>query len=118
MRNGAKSKQIRKPESVRPSSGNVFADLGVPDPGIALAKANLAHRICELVRERKLSQVEAAAILKVAQPKVSDLTRGKLEGFTVDRLLKFLNRLHQDVEISIRPSMNRKGHANTRVVCC
>jgi predicted XRE-type DNA-binding protein len=99
-----------------PSSGNVFADLGVPDAGIALAKANLAHRICAVIGERKLSQTRAAAVLGVTQPKVSDLVRGKLDGFTVDRLLKFLNRLDQDVEIAVRPASGAKGSADTRVV--
>jgi len=101
---------------VTPSSGNVFADLGVPEPGIALAKANLAHRICEVIRERKLSQTQAAAILGVTQPKVSDLVRGQLAGFTMDRLLKYLNRLDQDVEIAVRPVGLRKKPAGTRVV--
>lgn len=99
-----------------PSSGNVFADLGVPDAGVALAKANLAHRICEVIAERNLSQTKAAADLGVTQPKVSDLTRGKLDGFTVDRLLKFLNRLDQIVEISVRPARDSEKPAETRVV--
>jgi predicted XRE-type DNA-binding protein len=94
----------------------VFADLGVPEAGIALAKANLAHRICEVIGERKLTQAKAAAVLGVTQPKVSDLVRGKLDGFTVDRLLKFLNRLDQDVEISVRPAKGRATPAGTRVV--
>jgi predicted XRE-type DNA-binding protein len=94
----------------------VFADLGVPEAGIALAKANLAHRICEVIRERKLNQTQAAEVLGVNQPKVSDLMRGRLDAFSVDRLLKFLNRLDQDVEISVRPTKNRETPADTRVV--
>ncbi|MGC1273072.1 MAG: helix-turn-helix transcriptional regulator [Planctomycetaceae bacterium] len=99
-----------------PGSGNVFADLGVPNAGVALAKANLAHRICEIIGERKLTQTKAASLLGVTQPKVSDLMRGKLDGFTVDRLLRFLNRLDQDVEISIRPAKGSLRPAGTRVV--
>ena len=93
--------------TVTPSSGNVFADLGVPDAGLALAKANLAHRICVVVSERKLTQAKAADILSITQPKVSDLVRGKLDGFTVDRLLKFLSRLDQVVEITVRPAKGK-----------
>jgi predicted XRE-type DNA-binding protein len=93
----------------------VFADLGVPGAGIALAKANLALRICEVIGERRLTQAKAAAVLGVSQPKVSDLVRGRLDGFTVDRLLKFLNRLDHDVEISVRPVTGPKT-AGTRVV--
>jgi predicted XRE-type DNA-binding protein len=101
---------------VTPSSGNVFADLGVPDAGIALAKANLAHRICEVIAERKLTQAKAAVALGLTQPKVSDLVRGKLDGFSVDRLLKLLNRLGQEIEISVRPARDIGAAANTRVV--
>jgi predicted XRE-type DNA-binding protein len=104
-------------EVVTPSSGNVFADLGVPGAGLALAKANLAHRISEVIKERKLSQTKAADLLGVSQPKVSDLMRGKLDGFTLDRLLKFLNRLDQEVEISVRSVKGTKKPADTRVVC-
>jgi predicted XRE-type DNA-binding protein len=88
----------------------------VPEAGIALAKARLAHRICEVIGERKLSQTKAVALLGVTQPKVSDLVRGKLDGFTLDRLLKFLNRLDQDVEITVRPANGAKQPADTRVV--
>lgn len=101
--------------TVTPSSGNVFADLGIPDAGVARVKADLASRIATVVRERKYSQVKAAEVLGVTQPKVSDLVRGKLDGFTVDRLLKFLNRLGQAVEISVRPVKGKKP-ADTRVV--
>ena len=116
MRAGVKSKPSAKPETVTPSSGNVFADLGVPDAGVALAKANLAHRIGEVVRGRKLSQTKAAEVLGVTQPKVSDLMRGKLDGFTVDRLLKLLNKLGQSVEISVCSATDTSKPAETRVV--
>jgi predicted XRE-type DNA-binding protein len=90
--------------------------LGVPDADIALAKANLAHRICEVIRDRQMSQSLAADALGVTQPKVSDLMRGKLDGYTLDRLLRFLNRLDQDVEISVRAVKGRRRLAQTRVV--
>lgn len=115
MRTGVKSRPTAKPATVTPGSGNVFADLGIPDADVALAKADLAHRIGEVVRARKLSQTAAAELLGVTQPKVSDLMRGKLDGFTLDRLLRLLNRLGQTVEISVRPAAGEKL-AGTRVV--
>jgi predicted XRE-type DNA-binding protein len=116
MKSGSKRDVTNSAETVTPSSGNVFADLGVPNADIALAKANLAHRICEVIRERHLSQARAADVLGVRQPKISDLMRGNLNGYTLDRLLKFLNRLDQDVEISVRSATGRRKPAQTRVV--
>ena len=67
----------------------VFADLGYPRPEEALAKAELAHRISTIIERRRLTQAEAADILDVDQPKVSALRRGKLAGFSLDRLVRF-----------------------------
>jgi predicted XRE-type DNA-binding protein len=88
---------------VTEGSGNVFADLGLPDAGELLVKADLAIEIGRVIDERGLPQSEAARILRTSQPRISDLRRGKLEGFTIDRLLRFLNALDQDVELAIRP---------------
>ncbi len=85
-------------------SGNVFADLGVPNPEIALVKAKLVQRIRELIAERKFTQVGAAKLLGLDQPKVSALTRGRVEGYSIDRLFRFLNALGQQVEITVRPA--------------
>lgn len=79
-------------------SGNVFADLGYPRPEEALAKAELAHRISTIIERRRLTQAEAADILDVDQPKVSALRRGKLAGFSLDRLVRFLVLLGSDVQ--------------------
>src|SRR5947207_6799530 len=107
MRNGEKptraKRMTKRTAEVEPSSGNVFADLEVPDAGEALAKAELAGRICAIIAERKLTQAKAATLLGVDQPKVSALMRGKLDGFSADRLFRFLNALGQDVEIAVRP---------------
>ena len=84
-------------------SANVFADLQVRDSGAALARADLAVSISEIIRERRLTQAEAAEILAVDQPKVSALMRGRLTGFSTDRLLRFLLLLGRDVSITIRP---------------
>ena len=75
------------------SSDNIFADLNIPEPSLYMAKAQLAHQICEVIKERSLTQVEASEMLGINQPKVSDLTRGILNGFKCDLLFEFLNLL-------------------------
>lgn len=114
---GGKTKRAASPAAeVEASSGNVFADLEVPHAAEALTKAELAQRIHTLLSKRKLTQARAAALLGIDQPKVSALIRGKLNGFSTDRLFRFLNALGQDVEIAIRPSQQENEHATTRVV--
>jgi predicted XRE-type DNA-binding protein len=83
-------------------SGNVFADLGLPDPEEALAKAGLAQAIAETIDRRGLTQDEAAKIMGLDQPKVSAIVRGRLTGFTQDRLTRCVLALGNDVEITIR----------------
>jgi predicted XRE-type DNA-binding protein len=91
------------------SSGNVFADLGLGESDDRIAKAELARRIKSIVEHRHLTQAEAARVLGTTQPKVSDLLRGRLTGFSVERLIRFLNALDRDVEIVI--TTKRKGTA-------
>ena len=88
--------------SITPSSGNVFADLGFPEPEAMLLKAELARRISATIKARHLTQVQAAEILGVDQPKVSALQRGRLTIFSIDRLLRFLADLGHDVEIVVK----------------
>ena len=111
MRNGAKNgngrtKTTEAPMRVEQGSGNVFADLGLPNPELALVKAELVRRIRGLIAERKLTQAKAAKLLKLDQPKVSALVRGRVEGYSIDRLFRFLNALGQRVEITVRPNAN------------
>lgn len=91
------------------SSGNVFADLELPDPGELLAKAGLAHQICNIIEERDLTQTQAARVLGVTQPKVSLLVSGRLAGFSMERLVRFLLLLQCDVEITVKRQKNRSG---------
>jgi predicted XRE-type DNA-binding protein len=93
------------------SSGNVFADLGLPNPEELLAKAELANKISVLIRERKLTQKEAAAVLGIDQPKVSMLLRGRLTGFSIERLMRLLMLLGQDIRISVHPSPQGQSRA-------
>jgi predicted XRE-type DNA-binding protein len=96
-------------------SGNVFKDLGVPRPEEALAKAELAHKISEAITRRQLTQSEAATLLKVDQPKISALTRGRLAGFSLDRLVRFLVLLGNDVEIVVKTRPRSRRQARVMV---
>lgn len=96
-------------EEVRQGSGNVFADLKLPDPEGLNAKAQIAYRICQILGERKLTQKQAAALLGIDQPKISALLRGRLDGFSSDRLFRFLNALNRDIEIVIKRSEGHPG---------
>jgi predicted XRE-type DNA-binding protein len=93
------------------SSGNIFADLGFADAGERQTKVRLAIAINQVLQRRGLSQGEAADLLGINQPKVSALSKYRLEGFSVERLMRFLTSLNQDVEIIIRnrPRTRRPG---------
>jgi len=101
---------------VEVGSGNVFADLGLPNPEEHLAKAELASRIGEVIRQRRLTQTAAAEVLGIDQPKVSRLQRGYLTNFSVERLMHFLTLLGRDVEIVIRPVPRARRVGRVRVV--
>lgn len=106
-------RRIQKPQPKRaattPSSGNVFADLQLPDADDLMAKANLALHIRHTIKARKLTQTEAAELLGLDQPKVSSIINGRLDGFSTDRLIRLLNDLGCDVQISVSAP-----HAKTR----
>ncbi len=97
------------------SSGNVFADLEVSNPTEALAKADLAIEIIAIIKRRELTQISAAEILGIKQPHVSKLMRGDLEGFSMERLIRFLNTLDRDIEIVIRKRSESTGFGQTFV---
>lgn len=80
-------------EKIVPGSGNVFDDLGLPDAPERLAKAELARKIAEIIVKRHLSQTDAAQLLGIDQPKVSNIMNGRLTGFSLERLIHFLNLL-------------------------
>jgi predicted XRE-type DNA-binding protein len=106
-----KSKRSIKSEK---SSGNVFADLGLPHPEQELLKAKLTLQIYLLIKARELTQVEAGKVLGIKQPHVSALMRNRAGAFSVERLMDFLTALGQDVEISVRPAL--KDHGQVSVV--
>jgi predicted XRE-type DNA-binding protein len=96
-------------------SGNVFADLGLPDAEELKAKSDLAIEIIRIIEDRGLTQAEAAEIMGVDQPKVSLLARGKLRGFSMERLYRFLNALGRDVEIVVKPLPESRKEARLSV---
>ncbi len=101
------------PVKVRRSSGNVFADLGIENPEEYLAKADLAASIQAAIEMRGLTQKQAGALLGISQPNVSTLLKGKLNGFSTDRLLRFLTLLGSDVKISVsRPDFRKVGRVS------
>ena len=102
--------------TIEQGSGNVFADLGYPNAEEALTKARLAQRITELLEKQRLTQIQAAKLLGIDQPKVSKLLRGHLREFSTDRLLRFLNALDQDVEIVIKRKPRSKRQARVSVI--
>jgi len=89
------------------SSGNVFKDLRVPNAEEHLVKAQLVFKIDTIMKERQLKQVEAAQLFGVRQPDVSKMLSGEFRQFSVERLLRFLVALDQDVEITIKPHRSR-----------
>ena len=99
---------MKKNKDYTISSGNVFADLELPNPGELLAKAELARQINAIITQRKLTQSAAADLLGIDQPKVSALSTGKLTGFSLERLFKLLNMLDQIITIKVSPRAKSK----------
>lgn len=87
---------------VTPNTGNVLADLGLPDAEDRLARAELARQIAAAIRDRRLTQTAAARLLGTDQPKVSALAAGQLAGFSIERLAHWLTLLGKDVQIVVR----------------
>jgi predicted XRE-type DNA-binding protein len=90
-------------------SGNVFADLGLPNPEQELLKARLTLQIYKIAKARGLTQAQAGKILGIKQPHVSALKRNRARNFPVGRLMEFLTALGQDVEITVKPTRKAQG---------
>lgn len=97
-------------------SGNVFADLGFPDAEERQTKLRLAFFLNEALKERRLTQTAAAAVLGLGQPKVSALLNYKLDGFSVERLMSLLTALDRDVEILVKRKPRTKSGGRITVV--
>ena len=105
-------RQASKADDIIESSGNVFADLGFPDAAECRTKTRLAMAVNSIVKERRLKQTGTAAIPNIPQPKVSALANYKLDHFSVEKLILFLNAFDRDVEIVIRPSREDVGQTS------
>lgn len=96
------------------SSGDIFADLGVPLDAKDQLKVLIARRISDAIEQRHLTQKQVATILDTDQAKVSNITRGRLDGFTVDRLVNYLIALGIDVDVRLSRTHNRRGKVTVR----
>ena len=96
-----------------PSSGNVFADLGLPDAEEHLIKASLVLKLNRIIQQRALTQASVAQLIGIDQPKVSALLGGQFRGYSVERIMRFLVALGHDVEIVVKPS--KRATAQLRV---
>ena len=101
---------------IEKSSGNVFADIGFTNDQEMLVKANLALKISEIIAQRRLTQIEAAAVLGMPQPKLSKLLRGQFHGVSETKMLECLNKLGRDIQIVIRKANRDKRIGRTSVV--
>jgi predicted XRE-type DNA-binding protein len=94
---------------VTKGGGNIFADLGLPNPEQGLLKARLTLQIYRIVKARALTQAQAGAVLGIKQPHVSALMRNRAGNFSVGRLMEFLTALGQDVAITVKPTRKARG---------
>ena len=88
---------------------NVFKDIGVPNSDEHLVKAQLVFKIDTIMKRRRMKQSDAAALFGICQPDISKMLRGEFRQFSVERLLRFLVKLDQDVEIVVRPHRDRSN---------
>ena len=101
---------------IEKSSGNIFADIGFANYQEMLVKANLALKISEIITQRRMTQMEAALVLGIPQPKLSKLLRGQFHGVSETKMLECLNKLGRDIQIVIRKANRDKRIGRTSVV--
>ena len=106
----------REPIPVTAGSGNVFADMGLPEPQEELTKAQLASHIQQVIKRQRLTQVAAAALMGIDQPKVSALLNGRLANFFSERLMRLLTALGQDIDIMVRVKPRNRAQGRIRVL--
>lgn len=111
-----KAMNKKKITKIHETKGNVFAGLGLSDADELHAKSSLVFRIAQIITKRKLTQAKAASILGIDQPKVSNLLGGRLDGFSTDRLFRFLNALDCDIEIVVKPKARSAKYGEVRVL--
>lgn len=94
---------------IHEGSGNVYADLGFPDADAMLVKAQLAHKINDVMKRRRMTQVQAAKLFGMPQPKVSAMLRGQFRGISEDKMMRCLVALGQNVQIVVKPARRGSG---------
>ena len=97
-------------------SANVYADLGLGDAEEMLVKAQLATKIGEIIKRRKLTQIQAAELLGIPQPKLSNMLRGQFRGVSETKMIDCLTRLGRNVEIVVKPAPRSKAAGHVSVV--
>lgn len=102
-------------ERVKIGSGNVFADIGLPNAAEHLVKAHLVYKISAIMKKRKLTQLKAASLFGVKQPDVSNMLRGQFSRVSVEKLMHYLVALGQDVEIVVKPHRDTHRAPQLRV---
>ena len=95
---------------------NVYADLGIPDAEEMLVKAQLATKIAEIIKRRKLTQIQAAELLGIPQPKLSNMLRGQFRGISEAKMLECLTKLGRDIEIVIKAASKSRAPGHVSVV--
>jgi predicted XRE-type DNA-binding protein len=101
--------------TVTPSSGNVYADLGYENPEEMLLKAHLVMRLSQAIKAKGLNQDRVAEVLGIDQPKISALVRGQFRGYSLERLFKFLNAFDLDVEVNVKSKPEDRERSYTTV---
>ena len=101
--------------TVTPSSGNVYADLGYDNPEEMLLKAHLVMRLSQAIKAKNLNQYQAAEVLGIDRPKISALVRGQFRGYSLERLFKFLNAFDLDVEVNVKSKPEERERSYTTV---
>ncbi len=111
-----RKRKSRHAIKVQAGSGNVYADIGVPDAEAMLIKAQLVTKIAELIKRKSLTQTQAGHLLNLPQPKVSALLRGNFRGVSERRLLDCLTRLGSDVHVVVKTAPRHRGSGKLSVV--
>ncbi|TXT23994.1 MAG: helix-turn-helix domain-containing protein [Gallionellaceae bacterium] len=102
--------------NIEHGSTNVYADLGLDSAEEMLVKAQLATKIGDIIKRRKLTQMQAAELLGITQPKLSGLLRGQFRGISETKMLECLTRLGRDVEIVVKPAPRSRAEGHVKVV--
>jgi predicted XRE-type DNA-binding protein len=94
---------MKRKAHITAGSGNIFADLHLPDAETHFLKAQIVSEIYRLTKERKLTQIQAGRRMGVSQPEVSRMFKGHFREYSVERLMEFLTLFDRDIDIVVKP---------------